>query len=286
MCRFVVYHGSPITLSDVLLNTENSLIAQSKHATKRKKVVNGDGFGVGWYPEHDDHEPAVLVGVEPAWSSRNLSALADKTRSAHFFAHIRDATLGMPISHSNCHPFHYGALMWMHNGKVNDFKSIKRSLLTMLSDEAFHLIGGTTDSEHLFALFVHHLAAYPDHSLESLQNALRDMIASLKGLLADAGVDAASFLNIAVSAGHGCIVTRYTTDVGECQPASLFYGQGRLDVNGDDDFKILPQDCAQDMVVIASEPLTCFRDEWIKVDRNMMLVVDSANGVSISALSR
>jgi len=42
----------------------------------------------------------------------------------------------------------------MHNGTVPYFKQVKRSMLSRVSERAFHLIQGTTDSEMMFALFV------------------------------------------------------------------------------------------------------------------------------------
>ena len=42
----------------------------------------------------------------------------------------------------------------MHNGSLEGFSQGRRKLLAELSDEAFELIAGSTDSEHLFAIFV------------------------------------------------------------------------------------------------------------------------------------
>ena len=60
MCRMVGYLGGPeATLSSLVLELEHSLLVQS-YALKemRSRVVNADGFGVGWYVPEDD-EPAV-----------------------------------------------------------------------------------------------------------------------------------------------------------------------------------------------------------------------------------
>jgi predicted glutamine amidotransferase len=42
----------------------------------------------------------------------------------------------------------------MHNGTVPYFKQVKRSMITRISERAFQLIQGTTDSEMMFAMFV------------------------------------------------------------------------------------------------------------------------------------
>ena len=51
MCRWLAYSGDPIFLEEALYAPENSLASQSLHAIKSKTVVNGDGFGVGWYTD-------------------------------------------------------------------------------------------------------------------------------------------------------------------------------------------------------------------------------------------
>jgi hypothetical protein len=43
------------------------------------------------------------------------------------------------------------------NGNIGGFKSIRRSLIHLLSDELFDSITGTTDSEAAFALYLQHL---------------------------------------------------------------------------------------------------------------------------------
>ena len=54
MCRFVGYKGAPIQIADLLIKSDNSLIVQYINAKESVKPVNGDGFGVGWYPVHND----------------------------------------------------------------------------------------------------------------------------------------------------------------------------------------------------------------------------------------
>ena len=278
MCRFVIYQGLPVLLSDILLDTENSLIQQSKHAKKRRKPVNGDGFGIGWYPLSDDPEPGVFVGLEPAWASRNLQQLCRKVSSSLFFAHIRDATEGMPISQSNCHPFYNNQLLWMHNGKINGFEKVKRNIIDQISDESLNNIQGNTDSEHLFALFQTFLNEQTNPDLAGLTAALQQTTTTIRDMVASH--DKPSYLNLAVSNSEGCIATRYSSKR-DVQPASLYYTQGLVLLNDEDDFRIKPKTGNQDAIIVASEPLTRFKQDWLKVERNQMLVVTPDNIVSI-----
>jgi len=128
MCRFLVYKGRTITMSDLLTKSEQSLIMQSFKARERKEPLNGDGFGVGWYTPEIDPTPCVFTSTTPAWSNRNLHRLSEKIRSNCFFAHVRAATQGFIISEVNCHPFQYQQFLWMHNGSIRGFDKIKRRL--------------------------------------------------------------------------------------------------------------------------------------------------------------
>ena len=77
MCRWVVYSGESLRLSTLILDTPHSLVAQSLNSPLGKETVNGDGFGVGWYPTHGTPggAPALFRSVEPAWYDENLSEL-------------------------------------------------------------------------------------------------------------------------------------------------------------------------------------------------------------------
>jgi glucosamine 6-phosphate synthetase-like amidotransferase/phosphosugar isomerase protein len=41
--------------------------------------------------------------------------------------HIR-AAIGSAVQQSNCHPFRHGRWLWMHNGYIDGFATIKRDL--------------------------------------------------------------------------------------------------------------------------------------------------------------
>ena len=49
MCRFIAYLGKPIMADELLLKPANSLVHQSYSAGEMPEILNGDGFGVGWY---------------------------------------------------------------------------------------------------------------------------------------------------------------------------------------------------------------------------------------------
>ncbi len=76
----------------------------------------------------------------------------------------------------------------MHNGSVEEFRKIKRELVNQLSDESFLAIHGTTDSEHLFALFRDHLSKHADSEpMEAMAAVMQDTIESVNRLTAEGG---------------------------------------------------------------------------------------------------
>lgn len=284
MCRFLAYKGRPLLMADLLVRARNSLIAQSQHARLWEKPVNGDGFGVAWYPMHDDPEPGLFRSVEPAWSNANLNSLARKVMSRCFFAHVRDASAGSPVSELNCHPFTWGRLVWMHNGALEDFRAMRRPLTRRLSDRAFAQLAGSTDTEHAFALFLDRLGFVEQPDAAQLAEAMTATIAELLEIRRAEGIASPCFLNFAVSDGRHLVATRHVSQPG-LEPHSLFWTRGALELDAEGRFRVLPPTAgAPDSVIIASEPLTAFESDWAPVPRNTLVRVDAENGMTMLPL--
>lgn len=156
MCRFLAYSGDAIFLEDLVCKPRHSLVRQSLQAEQAKSVTNGDGFGIGWYGERDT--PGVYREVMPAWSDENLLALCANVRSHLFMAHVRAAT-GGGVSRLNCHPFHLGRYLFIHNGQIGDFPRLRRAMEAQLPDALYDLRRGATDSELLFLLIMARVTA-------------------------------------------------------------------------------------------------------------------------------
>jgi len=150
MCRWLAYSGTPIKLEELLVKREHSLIDQSLHAQLGATTTNGDGFGVGWYEEGEE-EPRVYRSTHPAWNDRNLREIAAAVSSPLFLAHIRAST-GGAIQETNTHPFRHGRWLWMHNGLIREFPTVKRALQVAIDESLYASIEGTTDSETMFYL--------------------------------------------------------------------------------------------------------------------------------------
>ena len=149
MCRWLAYSGSPLLIEKALYDGPNSLVAQSLHSRLGAEPTNGDGFGVGWYGAPDT--PGVFRSTEPAWNDYNLREIAGHIISPLFFTHIR-AAIGSAVQQTNCHPFRPGRWLFMHNGYINEFATIKRDLVLAVDPSLYPHIQGQADTEVLFFL--------------------------------------------------------------------------------------------------------------------------------------
>ena len=327
MCRFLIYSGhSPILLSHLITSPTHSILTQSYDSRLRldhRRPHNGDGFGVGYYtasrkigrayeepvaPKQDEidlgPEPCIFTSTIPAWNCRNLERLASKTVSPLVFAHVRASTEGA-LSDANCHPFSRGALMWMHNGGVGGWKlGVKRRLVSSVADRWFEGVGGSTDSEWAFALFLdclEKLGADPDDGVKQrdgfghtiLRKAMLKTIERINGFIAEipeetrAQGDVRSLLNFAVTDGKSVVCTRYVSSKTD-DAASLFFSSGTSWTKqpsspsdmpnskpqvGSGEYKMERRDRGSDIVLVASEPLTFERDNWVTVPTNSVLTI-------------
>jgi predicted glutamine amidotransferase len=271
-------------MSDLVTQSEQSLIRQSYKARERAEPLNGDGFGVGWYSPEIDPTPCVFTSITPAWSNRNLHRLAEKIRSCCFFAHVRAASSGLLVSEVNCHPFQYDQFLWMHNGSIAEFGKIKRRLRESLNDDAYDFLQGTTDSEHCFAVFLNELAPhFEDYSAETLLDAVLATLQRLNTWAQDARVSGPSHCNFAVTDGQNIIVTRYVSDPTQ-EPPTLYISSGERFESHNGEYRMIASNGHPQAVIVASEPLTEERSDWSFIPKNHAVLVTSELHVRISPI--
>ena len=275
MCRFLGYVGSEILLADLISRPANSLIRQSYKSKERSEPLNGDGFGIGWYSPKVSGEACVFTSITPAWNNRNLLNLADHIKSACFFAHIRAAPPGSAVSETNCHPFRRGRFMWMHNGTIEGFNSIKRRLCNSLPDVIYHAVEGTTDSEHAFAVFLNLLGEKTEKpGATDLADGLAKTIWQLEEWAREAGIKQPSIYNFAVTDGQNIVTVRYVSDP-QIEPISLYFSKrGKYQYS---EGKPGIVDCRDEEsgIIVASERLTDDRESWTRVAPNHVVMIDS-----------
>lgn len=230
MCRLLFYKGRAVLLSDIVIKPDNSIIKQSRDAGyhpgvhdeqhRRNIRVNGDGFGLAWYSSNIadcSKGSCVFRFVTPAWSNENLRNICDHTASPVFFAHVRAASNGLDseeqanarISTENCHPFKFKRYTFAHNGGITQFHRIKRTLINLLPDDVYENIKGSTDSEHIFALFLSLLDNTDAQlALEDFVETVNQTIGKVIELCDEAGIREASSLNLVISDGINTVATR------------------------------------------------------------------------------
>lgn len=239
MCRLLGYLGEPILLDSILYKPEHSLIVQSYQPREMTSgVVNADGFGIGWYHPHGDTDPFTYKNTLPLWNDTNLPHLGRYVESGCVLGYARSATAGQALDFSNCQPFGYQRLLFVHNGFIQNFRqTLYRQMRSQLNDTVYQLINGTTDSEHIFGLFVNELTA----KNLTLETALRNSLKTLAELAKFHQVEFSA--NIIVSDGKQLVASRFAS---QTTPPSLYWL--RDDLN-------FPKS-----VIIASEPL--FASNW------------------------
>ncbi|KAF2429717.1 N-terminal nucleophile aminohydrolase [Tothia fuscella] len=310
MCRFLVYKGhNPILLSNLILSPAHSILTQSYDSRLRldtRRPHNGDGFGLGFYTSSSlstssnstcpdpilGPEPCIFTSTIPAWNCLNLERLASKTVSNLVFAHVRATTEGN-LSDQNCHPFRCGVLMFMHNGGVGGWRYVKRRLAASLGDEWFYFVKGGTDSEWAFALFLDSMQRMGHEPLSPpqegfghtvLRKAILETIRRINQFISEIPEecreeDCRSLLNFAVTDGVSVVCTRYVSSQTD-EAASLFWSSGTNwrestedGTTKKGDYKMERRDKGADIVLVASEPLTFERDNWVTVPTNSTLTI-------------
>jgi len=262
MCRWLAYSGSPILLEELLYKPRFSLIDQSRHARMGVETTNGDGFGVGWYGL-DGTAPTVFRGVGPAWGDVNLRELSASVSSPLFVAHIRAST-GTPVQQSNCHPFRHGRWLWLHNGSVRQFATVKRDLVLAVDPELYPFIAGSTDSEVMFYL------ALTSGLHEKPVEAVERMVGFVEATGRRHGVEHPVQMTVATTDGDRVWAFRYSS---EGNSRSLYYStvvHTLRDMYPDNE---ILQRVSDETRIVVSEPLGELVGAWQPVPESSYGVI-------------
>jgi predicted glutamine amidotransferase len=267
MCRWLAYSGSPVLLEDLLYKPANSLIVQSLHSQLGAETTNGDGVGVGWYG--DRPTPGEFRSTEPAWNERNLRDLAGHIRSRRVFAHIRAST-GSPVQLTNCHPFRHGSWLWMHNGYLGGFASVKRDLVLAVDPSLYPEIEGTTDSEIFFYL------ALTYGLEEDPPAAVARAVGHIEAVGRDRGVDFPIQMTVATTDGETTWAFRYSS---EGRSRSLFHSTDVATLRAQYPDNPMLHLVSDDARLIVSEPLGDLRGAWQELPESSCVAVHGSDQV-------
>ncbi len=289
MCRFIAYLGKPIIVDELLLKPANSLVHQSYSAGEMSQVLNGDGFGLGWYAHNISERPGLFRSITPAWNNNNLLYNASLIQTDCLFAHIRSASEGN-ISEDNTHPFHYDQYLMMHNGDIPQFQRIKRRLLSLLDDDVFLWIKGQTDSEHVFALLMQHIKEMRGSESQLTEDQIKSCFQKTFGVVQqlkeEAGIgEGVSTFNMMATDGYRIFGTRFSSDP-EKLTRTLYYATGSSFQCEEGVSSMIQDKSGVRAVLIVSEKLNENTEDWIPIPQNHFIAVDGDLQVRLSPLAQ
>ncbi|KAF2676915.1 N-terminal nucleophile aminohydrolase [Lentithecium fluviatile CBS 122367] len=330
MCRWFAYISpiEPCLLSDVLITPANSLSKQcSSHylpgllphdkdhdlphspdalIRMRNSLLNMDGLGLAWYTTASTSylkrisgpRPALYKSQSPPINDFNFRSLCENTETHCVFAHIR-ASSGSAVTPVNSHPFVFGRHIFMHNGSISNFASIRREMTHLMSFDAYCNVLGATDSEHAAALYMTNLTNHgtkdawqETYPLSAMLAAMTKTVVQIMQLQREKEGHARTpnSLNFCTTDGTQLLAIRFRNHATQ-QPPSLYWSEfaGRTlngKYPGHPDGKDLVNEQAiwgeEDRMgkhtIVASEPTTYDEKEWHLIGRNCALTVD-AEGV-------
>jgi glutamine amidotransferase len=250
------------------LHPQHSLVAQSLDSPLGAETVNGDGFGFGWYPPDSQvgSVPGLFRSIEPAWHDQNLRELTQSVESALFFSHVR-AAAGPPIQQTNCHPFRFGNWLFMHNGALAGFGSVKRDLTFAVDPSLYPHIEGTTDSEVLFHL------ALTFGLREDPVAAMAKAIQMVESVGHEHGVTFPMQGTVAVSDGVTVWAFRYSS---QRQTRTLFHSADIATLRQMYPDVEQPRVFGKRAHVVVSEPLNDLPGAFIEVPESTVAVLDES----------
>ena len=150
VCRHLAYLGAPRTLEELVVSPPHSLYEQSwAPRCQRHGTVNVDGFGIGWYVD-SRRAPVRYRRAQPIWTDASFGSLAPTISSGCVVAAVRSATPGTAADESAAAPFTHDRWLFSHNGRLHDWKTARKALLSEAADVQDTRVG--VDSALLFGL--------------------------------------------------------------------------------------------------------------------------------------
>lgn len=333
MCRWFAYisPSEEALLEDVLINPEHALSKQvhahylpklishvpgeeTTHSeiALRNRLQNVDGFGVAWYTSSRQSFTSDVTGPHPALYKHSqpptndfvFHSICANTSTTALFAHIRAAT-ATAVTPINNHPFVFGRHTIMHNGVISYFADIRRPMLHAIDKDAYENIKGTTDSEHMAALYLTYLTKSTgggksswekQFPISEMKAALEQTFKTIMQLQVQClGSDKApgNSLNVCCTDGEQMIAFRFRNHIDE-QPPSLYWSTtagvtlnrkypGTFDGRPNLEAPKKADEHGKHLIV-ASEPTTFKQDEWNLIEKNHAVLMDKSGKESLEKI--
>ncbi|MDN5717575.1 MAG: class II glutamine amidotransferase [Janibacter sp.] len=293
MCRVLAYIGPEISLENLLLKPENSLINQALDPERHPELQLA-GWGFGAWSEHllKPEEPFIYRRPMAAFYDDNATRMLPSLQASTMLAHVRAAAYDAKVvmADENCHPFCFEGTRWIvaQNGYLPGWQVLQRELLQHCKDEYLTQMLGTTDTEFIYALLLSLLEGDSD---EDVQRAVEEMVRLIAKAMKDLDLPGLTKLKMALVSQDRIIGINWGLGhQGEVDPAGD-WRELRKAGPGTDDFSLSMllepmylllgrdfqhdeanygfQECTEEeatAAVFASEPLSEDGDDWIPLE--------------------
>ncbi|QBF45662.1 class II glutamine amidotransferase [Janibacter limosus] len=293
MCRVLAYIGPEISLENLLLKPENSLINQALDPERHPELQLA-GWGFGAWSEHllKPEEPFIYRRPMAAFYDDNATRMLPSLQASTMLAHVRAAAYHAKVVmvDENCHPFCFEGTPWIvaQNGYLPGWQVLQRELLQHCKDEYLTQMLGTTDTEFVYALL---LSLLEGNSDEDVQRAVEELLRLVAKAMKDLDLPGLTKLKMALVSQDRIIGINWGLGhQGEVDPAGDWRELRKADA-GTDDFALGMllepmylllgrnfqhdeanygfQECTEDeatAAVFASEPLSEDGDDWIPLE--------------------
>lgn len=293
MCRVLAYIGPEISLENLLLKPENSLINQALDPERHPELQLA-GWGFAAWSEHllKPEEPFIYRRPMAAFYDDNATRMLPSLQASTMLAHVRAAAYDAKVvmADENCHPFCFEGTRWIvaQNGYLPGWQVLQRELLQHCKDEYLTQMLGTTDTEFVYALLLSLLEGDSD---EDVQRAVEELVRLIAKAMKDLDLPGLTKLKMALVSEERIIGINWGLGhQGEVDPAGDWRELRKADA-GTDDFALGMllepmylllgrnfqhdeanygfQECTEDeatAAVFASEPLSEDGDDWIPLE--------------------
>lgn len=312
MCRILGYVGEELPIDSLLLEPENSLIRQTLDP-ELHPVLQLAGWGFGAWSEHllKPEKPLIYRRPSPAFHDKNAEGVIPSLQASTLLAHVRadhyDAE-GV-LADENCHPINSRKSPWImaHNGNLPHWRLLQRELLKHCKDEHLAQVGGCSDSEFLYVLF---LSILEGDGADDVQRALQKLLSIIADAMKKLDLVELTKLKIVLATRDRLIGVNYGLGhegeaevVGDwrelrkggpdsddfrlsmlLEPMYVLRGKNFQQYKASYDLDVAEGDDAT-LAIIASEPLTDSTEDWCHLEFGQMICIERSGDSVRTTLS-
>ncbi len=236
---------------------------------------NSDGWGIGFFRNESSF---LFKKPLKKKNSRDFTTISEIVSSRIFISHLRFASIG-EVKEANTQPFRWGNWLFAHSGTIQQFRKVKSRIIRKLPIAYKKQIGGNTDSEYCFYLFLSMLRGEGgikkgESSVSASVEGLKNFGNVMKEIFNEAEIQKEPVMNLLISNGKYLLAARYG------EPLYYYVHEGSRDdsIPGfhfsetNVEFKTINQDPSKRFIVISTNKNND-GNIWKEIpDRNVMAI--------------